>query len=94
MHFATCQVTALQEPHTLGQCIEINMFSSTCQVTALGQPHMLEAVSAALSAGRPPCELPDRQLALMNATVTRLAQLARAASKVAAACAPCGGNAR
>ena len=52
------------------------------QVTALGQPQMLEALSAALSAGQPPCELPDRQLALMDATVARLSTLATAASKV------------
>lgn len=52
------------------------------QVTALGQPQMLESLSVALSAGQPPCELPDRQLALMDATVARLSTLATAASKV------------
>jgi hypothetical protein len=55
---------------------------SAVQVTALGQPQMLEALSAALSAGQPPGELPDRQLALMDATVARLSTLATAASKV------------
>ena len=51
-------------------------------MTALGQPQMLEALSAALSARQPPCELPDPQLALMDATVARLSSLAAAASKV------------
>lgn len=51
------------------------------QVTALAQPCMLEEVSKALTVGRPLAELSDRELVLMDATMARLTQLARAAHK-------------